>query len=195
MRRDFTDASNIWKSRSNISHAWTVKSRNLSFERDAEAAILEIATELFAEFEDSSVPLITSDVKKQLARQSMSLALLCGRTTVTTDDVGYMGEVRDLCRVLKLGPTTGLVLPKDLVGWVVIERAKDPLLDTLIDQVLSGRAYSQKELADELGNDYRTIKPKLDALHSKLLVKQYKQRWSATPLLALAVKEAQKGCS
>ena len=93
--------------RANIAQAWRVQHQELNFQPDAEAAILDAGTALFEEFEDLEVPLVSNDVKKKLARESISLALLCGRTTVTREDVDYVvREVRDLCRSLELGSKT-----------------------------------------------------------------------------------------
>lgn len=169
--------------RANVTHAWSVNPDDLKFTNETERALLEEATSLYQEFKDARVPVVTNDLKKKLARETISLALLCGRTTATKQDVDYVvREFREICQKLGLG-NRKTVDPALVASWLTERCANDNTMKGIVEFLSQGETGNKQEIADRLGVDYRTVGGRLAELKRNKLAHSKKQVWEATDQL------------
>lgn len=112
----------------------------MAFAPGTTEAVLQASTTLHNSFNSPQVPLDSSDLKKKLARATINLALLCGRTTETVEDVP--GPVRQTRSGARHVPEP----LHELAEVVALERAADHVLDAMVRVLLEGGEHRQKTL-------------------------------------------------
>jgi len=89
------DADLAWV-RHNVLRAWRVSPKDLTFSEEARRAVYAQATRLARKYKAARrIPLLGNDAAKKVARLSLSLALLCGQTTVEEQHVAYIADWLD----------------------------------------------------------------------------------------------------